>query len=194
VQYEIEIGGRLRRAIVHRTNGTFTVDIDGRQWTVDAQRLDGQSMSLLIGERVRPKGDTSAVGFGPGSAAVGGGTFSHEVFITPDGSGQLAVSVGTRSLNVSLNGRRRGERRRDGVHASGGVRRIVAPMPGKIVRVLVRQGDTVHARQPVVVIEAMKMENELRAGQDGVIAEIHAREGQSVEASQLLAVVSAELK
>jgi biotin carboxyl carrier protein len=59
-------------------------------------------------------------------------------------------------------------------------------MPGKVVRVLVKNGDTVLARQPLVVVEAMKMENELRAGRDGTVAEVHAKEGASVDAGALL--------
>jgi biotin carboxyl carrier protein len=55
--------------------------------------------------------------------------------------------------------------------------------------VLARQGLAVLARQPVVVIEAMKMENELRAAGDGTIAEVHVRDGESVEAGALLAVI-----
>ena len=61
-------------------------------------------------------------------------------------------------------------------------------MPGKIVRVLVKAGDTVAARQPMVVIEAMKMENELRAPRR-VVKELPAREGQSVDAGTLLAII-----
>jgi biotin carboxyl carrier protein len=62
-------------------------------------------------------------------------------------------------------------------------------MPGKIVRVLVKAGEAVRARQPIVVIEAMKMENELRAGRDGLVVELPAADGQSVEAGTLLAVI-----
>jgi biotin carboxyl carrier protein len=62
-------------------------------------------------------------------------------------------------------------------------------MPGKIVRVVVRPGDAVRARQTVVVIEAMKMENELRAARDGTVGELHAREGAPVVAGELLAVI-----
>ena len=50
-------------------------------------------------------------------------------------------------------------------------------MPGKVIRVLVAVGDEVAARQPLIVVEAMKMENELRAGRDGHVAAIHVREG-----------------
>jgi biotin carboxyl carrier protein len=62
-------------------------------------------------------------------------------------------------------------------------------MPGKVVRVPVAVGDIVRARQPVVVVEAMKMENELRASRDGTVAEIHVREGMSVDAGALLLVI-----
>jgi biotin carboxyl carrier protein len=62
-------------------------------------------------------------------------------------------------------------------------------MPGKVARLLVNKGDPVRARQPIVVIEAMKMENELRAGRDGVIAELAVSGGQSVEAGTLIAVI-----
>ena len=62
-------------------------------------------------------------------------------------------------------------------------------MPGKVVRVLVKVGDAVVARQPLVVIEAMKMENELRAPRDGRVAEVHAGEGASVDRDALLVVI-----
>jgi biotin carboxyl carrier protein len=62
-------------------------------------------------------------------------------------------------------------------------------MSGKVIRVLVQTGEAVHARQPVVVIEAMKMENELRATHDGTVAEITVRDGQSVDAGALLVVI-----
>ncbi|MDE3153993.1 MAG: acetyl-CoA carboxylase biotin carboxyl carrier protein subunit, partial [Acidobacteriota bacterium] len=65
----------------------------------------------------------------------------------------------------------------------------VAPMPGKVVRVLVAPGDAVTVRQPLVVVEAMKMENELRSPKDGVVREIKVGEGVSVEAGSLLVVV-----
>jgi biotin carboxyl carrier protein len=62
-------------------------------------------------------------------------------------------------------------------------------MPGKVVRVMARSGDAVQPRQAVVVVEAMKMENELRATRAGTVSEMLVREGQSVEAGALLAVV-----
>jgi biotin carboxyl carrier protein len=62
-------------------------------------------------------------------------------------------------------------------------------MPGKVVKVLVKPGDEVKARQGLVVVEAMKMENELRSPKDGRVAEVLVAEGASVEAGRLLVVV-----
>ena len=69
---------------------------------------------------------------------------------------------------------------------------IVSPMPGRIVRVLVMAGDVVAARQGLLVVEAMKMENELRAAARGTVTELFVREGQSVDAGAPLLVVAPE--
>ena len=157
--------------------------VDRRTWRVDAARIDANTLSLLLAADVSAGATPDANRPGLPGLAV-----SREVIVTADAAtAQLAVRIGVISVPVSLNGRRR---RRDETAASGtGPQRIVAPMPGKIVRVLVKAGEAVRARQPMVVIEAMKMENELRAGRDGTAAEVHAREGTSVDAGALLIVI-----
>ena len=62
-------------------------------------------------------------------------------------------------------------------------------MPGRVVRVLVAPGDTVAARQGVVVVEAMKMENELRSPKAGTVKEVAVTPGTSVEAGRVLVVI-----
>jgi biotin carboxyl carrier protein len=62
-------------------------------------------------------------------------------------------------------------------------------MAGKVIKVLVKPGDTVAARQGVVVVEAMKMENELRSPRDGMVAEVKVAEGASVDAGAVLVVI-----
>jgi biotin carboxyl carrier protein len=165
VRYEVDVNGRPRQVVVHRRDSGFTVALDGREWHVDAVRVDGHTLSLIVGDA------------------------SYEVTLAPDAaSGQVAVRVRAMPLLVGVNSRRRRSRHDDGP-AGSGPQRIMAPMPGKVVRVLVAQGEAVRARQPVVVVEAMKMENELRAGRDGTVSEIHAQEGQSVDAGGLLVVI-----
>ena len=80
-------------------------------------------------------------------------------------------------------------RRTAGPARGAGPQRVTAPMPGKVVRVLVKPGDAVEPRQGLVVVEAMKMENELRAARDGRVRDGARREGQSVEAGAVLLVV-----
>jgi biotin carboxyl carrier protein len=203
VQYEVEINGRTRQVTVNRAGDGFTVAIDGRPFHVDAARVDAHTWSLVIGEEVRLKADptesTVRLKADPTDNTtdhtVGSG-FSrtvrrtYEVTVAADAaSSHLAVRVGATSLLAALNGRRRHGRHEDGAHSESGPQRVVAPMPGKIVRVLVHNGQAVVTRQPIVVVEAMKMENELRAGRDGTVAEIHAQEGQSVDAGALLVII-----
>jgi glutaconyl-CoA/methylmalonyl-CoA decarboxylase subunit gamma len=66
---------------------------------------------------------------------------------------------------------------------------VKSPMPGRLVKILVRAGERITAGQPVVVVEAMKMENELRAPRAGTVREIRCAEGAAVEAGQDLVVI-----
>ena len=184
MHYEVEVNGRLRKVDLTRTGDGFAVEVDGHRRNVDAAPIDAHTLSLLVGE-LWPEGDNRP--------DLQGRCASHEVAISHSlGSGALTVHVGSLPVAVALNGRRR--RRADGshggaqrdAHGEDSSRRLVAPMPGKVIRVLVGAGDAVKARQPLVVVEAMKMENELRAGRDGHVATIHVREGASVDAGALL--------
>ena len=74
-------------------------------------------------------------------------------------------------------------------HDAEGQQTVRAPMPGKVVRVLVTEGDTVERDQGVVVIEAMKMQNAMKAPKAGRVVSVAAREGTIVAAGDVLAVV-----
>ena len=185
MQYEVEIGGRIRHVRVNREDGRFLVEVDGRRWQVDAARLDPHRLSLLVAA-AGPETKNTA-GTPPEGAAA-----SVEVAVTPNGApGQLAVQVGTATVYAAVNGRR-WRRRDDHAGHTSGPQRVVAPMPGKVVRVLVSAGQTIAARQPLVVVEAMKMENELRAAAAGIVSQIAVTEGQSVEAGGLLVVIASD--
>ena len=183
MEYEVEIHGRLRRVALIDAGDGFAVAVDGRSRHVDAARIDAHTVSLLIGD-MWPKGDTRKTDIA-GSSRVR----SVEVAISRDrAQGSLVAHVGAVAIPVAMNGRR--HRKDDGSHAAGGPQRIVAPMPGKIVRVLVQTGEVVRSRQPLIVIEAMKMENELRASGDGRVTRLHVKEGDSVEAGAQLVVIA----
>lgn len=174
MQYEVEVGGRLRHVVITRAGDGFAVAVDGQTLHVDAARIDAQTLSLIV-DRVWPE-ETRR---------------SYEAIVTADpaAGGPLTVRIGSTPVSATLNGRRRWGRRNEGGAAVSGPQRLMAPMPGKVVRVLVKTGDAVVVRQPVVVVEAMKMENELRADRDGTVTDVHAREGLSVDAGALLLVI-----
>ena len=168
-RYEVEVGSRIRQVTVARSGDGFAVTVDGRSYHVDAARIDTQTLSLVVDTVSRQ---------------------SYEVTVTPNAAASfLTVNVNGVTVAVGLNGTRRWGRKDDGGASTSGPQRLAASMPGKIVRVLVKTGDAVRARQPLVVVEAMKMENEMRAGRDGTVAEVHAREGHSVEAGAVLLVI-----
>jgi biotin carboxyl carrier protein len=100
----------------------------------------------------------------------------------------LVVVIDGFRFEVDVRDPRRLARRHDGRGAEG-VQSISAPMPGKVVRVLVALGDAVEAGQGIVVVEAMKMQNEMKARNPGTVLTLSAREGATVAAGDILATV-----
>ncbi len=166
MRVELEVAGRRREVEIERRDDRLTVRLDGQQVGIEATALPGGRWSLRL----------------PGSGR------QHEVVILsrPDGAGLEALvdglSVPVRVSSGTAVAKKAGAR-------GEGPDRVTAPMPGKVVKVLVSVGDQVTARQGVVVVEAMKMENELRAGRAGVVREVLVAEGASVEAGTPLLVI-----
>jgi len=211
MRYDVDVGGVTKHVTVVRTGDGFAVTLDGQTFQIDAARIDGHTLSLLV-DRVWPDGRSLTPSLtssltpsltpsltsslipsltpSPAGSQTGGRPRSvHDITVAPGADGTLTVRVGTIPLTLTVDGRRL-RARRGGIDSGSGPQRLVAPMPGKVVRVLAAAGDAVTARQPLVVVEAMKMENELRAERDGTVAEVHAREGLLVEAGALLVVVN----
>ena len=110
-----------------------------------------------------------------------------DVAMTERGAGQWLLQFPVGSITAIVAGRLTGTR--GGAAGTAGAQRVTAPMPGRVVRVLVQPGDEVTARQGLVVIEAMKMENELTAVRGGRIREVTVVPGAAVEAGRLLVVI-----
>lgn len=172
----VEVGGRWRRIELARTAHGHDVWIDGRRL---ACRLDGRPpfWALLV-----DSSDTD-----------GGAPRSYEVGVHDDhAAGRLLVTVDGRTVPVRVGDPSRRAGRRGGTGQVAGAQALHAPMPGRIVRVLVAAGDRVVPRQGLVVMEAMKMENELYAQMPGIVREVRVEPGSAVEAGALLVVVAAE--
>jgi acetyl/propionyl-CoA carboxylase alpha subunit len=157
------VDGRVHRVEVNGGKGRYAVTIDGRPLDVDWRRVGGPFVSLLV------DGHSHDVGLEPrpGGCRVllGGHDFAVDV-LEPARVDAVAARA-----------------------APAGPARLFAPMPGRIVRVLAEPGQEVAAGQGLVVMEAMKMENELRSPRAGRVVEVHARERQTVETGSLLVVV-----
>ncbi len=164
----VEVGGRARRVEVRRGAGGEQVSLDGTPIAIDV--VAGRRFwSLLVGPR------------------------SYEVSFADEPGGVTMVHVSGHAVPAIVTGAghfgaaaRRARPLPDG---ADGPQRLLAPMPGRIVKLLAAVGDAVTMRQGLVVIEAMKMENELRSPKTGTVTEVRVTEGSSVDAGTVLMVV-----
>jgi biotin carboxyl carrier protein len=181
---EVEVGGRKRAVEITGAGRTYRAVVDGRAYAVDVARV-GDIWSLLVGS-ADPVLSSRALRRGR----------SYEVMIGGQTGSELTVYVNRRVVPVAIHGLtspqalRRGAGVDHTVQAASGPLNIVAPMPGRIVKVLVNAGDIVAARQGVVVVEAMKMENEVRAPRAGTVKEVRVTQGALVEARMVLVVIA----
>jgi biotin carboxyl carrier protein len=182
---EVEIRGRRRTIEVRRTGPDWELTLDGRILGVSVTAI-GERWSLLIGP---PEGGPHVEGGRP-TASAGRPARSYEVAVDRRSNGERVVHVNGHTVLVSIIDPRERLARRPGASAAGtGPRSTVSPMPGRIVKVLVKPGDMVAAHQGLVVVEAMKMENELRAPQAGRVTEVKVADGMSVDAGAVLIVM-----
>jgi len=162
--YEVELGGLSVRAEVRELDGgRFEVVVDGHATIVDARFPEPGVMHLIRdGE-------------------------AFEVDVRPLEDGHEVTLYGTRYAVSVLDERKKALRSLGGgADGRGGAEIITTSMPGKVVAILVEPGDRVEAGQGVVVVEAMKMENELRATRDGVVTTIPVAVGDAVEGGATL--------
>lgn len=167
MKYEVVINGARRSVEFTPQNGEAShvaFSVDGRLVEADAVRISRSTYSILIGGR------------------------SIEVTLEENPGGLLLRTAGQEFQAEVIDPRAWRRGRGSGVELEGR-QQLVAPMPGKIVRVLVAAGQQVDSGQGLLVIEAMKMQNEVRSPKSGTVERV-AREGQTVNAGEVLAVVS----
>ena len=162
---------------------TYNISIDGKNFRLDLNRGDGRWSCRLDGREV----EVDAVLARPDVLSLRVGNQAYEVKCERV-AGETYLWVGSQRFAAevrdprSLRGRARAVDDR-------GPKKLIAPMPGKIVRVLVTQGDEVEAGSGVLVMEAMKMQNEIKSPKKGTIQKILVGEGAAVNAGDVLAIV-----
>jgi len=168
MRFSIEVNGRVRTVMVKRPTASLRhhllVDVDGQQHKVDVRRLGTGRLSII---------------------RLNGMPTSHEVAVVATGRrAQFDVQLREGVFQAVVDSRRAVRQVRE--EDVSGRRDVVAPMSGRIVRVMVADGDEVVEQQDLVVVEAMKMENVLKASKAGRIKKVPIREGMTVEVGQTL--------
>jgi biotin carboxyl carrier protein len=144
--------------------GTVVAEVDGRHYELQVTELSGGLFLLLNGTNI------------------------HRCRVEPADDNSFEVTLGGKSHAVSIIDPKR-LRSGQAAGAHDGVAEIVSPMPGKVVRVLVEKGAHVEAGTGIVVVEAMKMQNEMKSPKAGVVVSIKAEAGATVNAGDVLAVI-----
>lgn len=158
----LEIGGKKRRVELPSAvaDGPMECVVDGRSLVVDARMLQAGVMSLVVEGR------------------------QYRCVLDGDG-----VWIGGRRFGFEVNDPRSIQGRRGAGAGTAGPRAVKAPMPGRVVRVLVAVGEQVAEQQGVVVIEAMKMQNELKSPKAGTVIRVAVAVGDAVGAGEVMVMV-----
>lgn len=162
-----ELNGQQCELTLELRGSTVTADICGRKYQLEVRKFDEQAMLLFESNRV------FEFRINPHQA-------SHNVFdVTIRGNNHLVTVIDPRRLRTD----------EDADRHHHGPAEITAPMPGKVVRVLVEAGEEVEVGAGLVVVEAMKMQNEMKSPRAGAVVSIKVAAGDTVEAGTLLAVI-----
>lgn len=167
MNYEVSIFGKTHAVELDRQADGWQASIEGESGiTADVAEIAPNVFSVLLSGR------------------------SYEVHVTPSFGGQLQLQTCGLEFPAEVIDPRSWRGRRHGGTEAEGRQQIAAPMPGKVVRLLVKAGDTVEAGQGLLVVEAMKMQNEIRSPKSGKVERVLAAEGQAVNAGEVLCIVA----
>lgn len=170
--YEISVGGKTQKVEVEavatqpgsKAETAYRVRLDGHEITVSCVFLNHHALSLIVNGK---------------SFAVQCERTAETVQVALRGAIYECVVSDPRSLRT---------RKKAGLTDSG-EQRLIASMPGKVVRIISAVGDQIKAGQGILVIEAMKMQNEVRSPKDGQLKKLLVRQGANVLAGQVLAII-----
>jgi biotin carboxyl carrier protein len=167
----------------------FEVHLDSpagkSQHVVDLEKEGSSYKVLLDGQPVAA--DVILVAPHAVSVILNGTAFEIHIAQSPDGSCKL--QAGRHEFQADVRDARAWRGKNPGGFDALGRQQILAPMPGKVIRLLVQVGDEVEIGQGLIVVEAMKMQNEIRSPKKGKIERMQAQEGQLVNAGDVLAWV-----
>src|SRR6516164_11580131 len=163
--YDVVVDGKTHRLELTKGETSWRCQVDGHSLEVDAALTARDVLSVLIG------GD------------------AFEIKRERSLSGDVHLVIGSARYAIDVQDPRSLRTRRAAGGGEAGPQKITAPMPGKIVRITVAETDEVKAGQGVIVMEAMKMQNEMKSPKDGRVQKILTSEGSTVNAGDTLAII-----
>jgi len=165
MKYEVLIDGHLHQIELERVTTGYEATVDGEAFALDVAMTARDVLSIIHnGRNYEAKREYSLLG-------------------------ETHIIVGSERFLAEVRDPRSLRSRRAAAGHEAGPAKILAPMPGKIVRVIASEGDEVEAGQGLVVVEAMKMQNEIKATKNGKVTKIAVKENSAVNAGDLLCIV-----
>ncbi len=165
MKYEVLLAGKTRLVELSRADEGWKISMDGKELEASVAEVVPNTFSVLLNGE------------------------SHQIRIAPRADGTLTLHTGLAEYHAEVSDPRVWSGRRHGALQVEGRQQITAPMPGKVVRVLVRERDAVEAGQGLLVVEAMKMQNEISSPKSGRVEKLFVKEGLAVNAGDVLAWV-----
>lgn len=163
MKYEVEIEGRQVTVEIEKRGEEISANIDGRRYELKVVSPERGVYTVFDSDRV------------------------YEASVWSSDQNLLRVKIGGSLFSTNVIDRK--HRRPTTEHRTEGRQNLTSPMPGKVVRVLLSVGEDVAAGQGVLVVEAMKMQNEIKSPKSGRVIEVRISEGDNVNANQVLAIV-----
>ena len=165
MKLEAEINGEKHEVEVVRDGRSVTATVDGRRYDLDVSEPEKEVLLIKNANKI------------------------SQVFVSPKAGSEFSVTIHGQALDVEIIDPKRLRGAGNDTEHGDGLAEIKTAMPGKVVRILVESGDEVTKGDGIIVVEAMKMQNELKSPKDGVVKEIRSAEGDTVNVGEVLVVI-----
>ena len=162
MKYQVLLDGAIRVVDLTRNRDDWKVSLDGTEFDASVVEVAPNTFSILLNGQ------------------------SYQIRVAPRADGTLTLHTSLAEHHAEVSDPRAWRGRRQAGLALQGRQQIAAPMPGKVIRVLVKEGDRVETGQGLLVVEAMKMQNEVRSPKSGKVEKLLATAGQAVNAGEVL--------
>ena len=162
-----EIDNEKHEIALNQNGENISAEIDGRVYELEAHEVESNVYLIKHNNQI------------------------YQIFVAPQENEDepFSVNAGKNDFEIKLSDPKRMRHSADASGNAAGAAEIKTAMPGKVVRILVEQGAEIRQGDGVIIVEAMKMQNEMKSPKDGIVKEIRVQEGATVNAGDVLAII-----